>query len=185
MQIFKRIPVLERAYVFYFIALLGVLAGVQIHHAPVQSTENMIMIFLALITTYLFILDHNAGRSANVSIGMILLSGLAAILCPVSRETGIGFMVILLLLVGVALSIFGLFRRHHIFDSPTEYLMIVILILFALVSRQYLSFSIAYYLVLLYLVYKVLLQDEWVRKYNIIYIINIATLVLIIIKSLP
>ncbi len=184
-RIFHRFPLLKRGYVYYFLALLLILAGMQIIQSPVQSNDNMIMIFLALITTYLFIIDHNAGRSANVSIGMLLLAGLAAIICPSIQNTSYGNIISILLLVGVALSIFGLFRKHHIFDSPTEYLMIVSLILFALVSREYVSFSIAYYLILIYLVYKILLQDEWVRKYNVIYILNIATLVFVIIKSLP
>lgn len=185
MQIFLRFPFLARGYIYYFIFLLLLLSGLQIFYSPIQSTENMIMIFLALITTFLFIIDHNAGRSANVSIGLILLAGLSSIISPQIMETDIGSIIQISLLFGVILSVFGLFKRHHIFDSPTEYLMIVVLILFALISHDYIPFSISYYLILIYLVYKILLQDNWIRKHNIIYIINIVTLVLIIIKSLP
>jgi hypothetical protein len=40
-------------------------------------------------------------------------------------------------------------------------------------------------MILIYLVYKILLQNTIVRKYNLIYILNMITLILIILKSLP
>ncbi len=182
---FQKYPILKRAYVFYFLIILIAMAGYQILHAPIQPTENIVMIFIALITTYLFVVDHNKGRSSNVSIGMLLLAGLSAILSRTGTGDGFPDILIYLLIAGVILSVFGLYRNHHIFDSPTEYLLIIILVMFSLFSSIIFTFSVAYYLILIYLVYKILLQDPWVRRYNIIYILNMTTLILFIIRSLP
>ncbi|MBT3759511.1 MAG: undecaprenyl/decaprenyl-phosphate alpha-N-acetylglucosaminyl 1-phosphate transferase [Candidatus Marinimicrobia bacterium] len=183
--IFIKFPWLKSAYIYYFFMLLIFMAYQQVILSPIQSSENIIMIFVALLTAYVFMVDHKAGRSAKVSIGMMLLAGLSIIITMSDITIPINPWIIYLLAVGVLLSIFGLFRNHHIFDSPTEYLAISIFILFALYPNIPYSFSISVFMILIYLVYKILLQNTIVRKYNLIYILNMITLILIILKSLP
>lgn len=187
-DIFRKYPIFKNAYVYYFFAILIFIGMYQIFNAPVVGHTGIIMVFVGMVTAYLFILDKNAGRSANVSIGMILLAGLGIII----NQLGTNYNVIsngeLLLwfglMAGIFLSIPGMFKQHHIFDSPTEFLLIILLLLSTLHGTIVHFKFTGYFILILFMVYKILLQNEMVRKYNLIYLINIITLCAIIIRSL-
>ena len=158
----------------------------QIHLIQSLTGSEIIIIFISLITAFLFIVDHNVGRSANVSIGMILLAGLTMMLSYPNNGlalTQFDNYVWIYLVLGVLLSSIGMYKKRHYFDSPTEYLLIIILIFASLnTTIAGLSYT-SLHLIILFLVYKILLQDEFVRKSNIIYILNILTFCIIILLN--
>lgn len=185
-RIFDRFPLFKRAYVLYFLVFLAILSGMQIHLIQSLTGSEIIIIFISLITAFLFIVDHNVGRSANVSIGMILLAGLTMMLSYPNNGlalTQFDNYVWIYLVLGVLLSSIGMYKKRHYFDSPTEYLLIIILIFASLnTTIAGLSYT-SLHLIILFLVYKILLQDEFVRKSNIIYILNILTFCIIILLN--
>ena len=135
----------------------------------------------------MFILDNNSGRTSNVSIGMILLAWLsfyfsendAYRLFHINPD-----MILTFLGIGMLLSILGLFKTYHIFDSPTEYLSIILLALTFLYPSSIELNRAGFHLIFLFLVYKVLLQNRIVREFNIIYWINFLALCSLIIKNI-
>ncbi len=186
--VFEKFPFLKKAYIYFFLSLLFAISINQIYESPVVGHRGIVMVFVALVTAYLFILDKNAGRTANVSIGMILLAGLNIIISQMgSMPIELKFPEIylwLLLVLGVLFSAPGMFKQHNIFDSPTEFLLIIILLFSTLHHSDKVLSVTGYLLILLFVVYKILLQSEVVRRYNLIYVINILTATAIIIKSL-
>jgi len=79
-----------------------------------------------------------------------------------------------------------MYKDRYYFDSPTEYLLICVMLIFSLFPKEIGSnyTPIAYtsfHLLILFLVYKILLQNKFIRKYNVIYVINILTLCIMII----
>ncbi|MBC8213230.1 MAG: undecaprenyl/decaprenyl-phosphate alpha-N-acetylglucosaminyl 1-phosphate transferase [Candidatus Marinimicrobia bacterium] len=185
-KIFDKIPLFKRAYVLYFLSFLVILSGMQIHIIDKLSGSEIIIIFISLITAFLFIVDHNTGRSSNVSIGMIILAGLTMMLSYPNSGlalTKFDNFVWIYLVLGVILSSIGMYKKRHFFDSPTEYLLIIIII-FASLNTSIVGLAYtSLHLVILFLVYKILLQDEMVRKHNIIYILNILTLCIMILLN--
>tara|TARA_B100000579_G_C22034587_1_gene489832 strand:- start:57 stop:464 length:408 start_codon:yes stop_codon:yes gene_type:complete len=135
----------------------------------------------------MFILDNNSGRTNNVSIGMILLTWLsfyfseleAYKLFPINPD-----FIITIIGIGVLMSILGLFKTYHIFDSPTEYLTIILLTLIFLYPQSNEFNRTGFHLIFLFLVYKILLQNKIVRQWNIIYWINFIALCALIIKNI-
>jgi len=187
-EIFRKIPILDKIYIFFFLALLCCISWYQIANAPIVGHKGVIMAFVALVTAYLFILDKNVGRTSNVSIGMILLSALSLIISQLGHVqiSFNNFELVLwgLLILGVIFALPGMFKQHNIFDSPTEFLLIIVLLLSTLQPTVTFSNVTGYLVLILFVVYKILLQSDWVRKYNVIYVINIITLSAIIVKSL-
>jgi len=187
-MVFERFPFLKKAYIIYFIVLLFLISIYQVYESPVVGHRGIVMVFVALVTAYLFILDKNAGRTANVSIGMSLLAGLNIIISQMgSLPMELNFPEVylwLFLVLGVLFSAPGMFKQHNIFDSPTEFLLIIILLFSTLHHSEKVLSITGYLLILVFVVYKILLQSEVIRKYNLIYVINILTATAIIIKSL-
>ncbi len=187
-KVFEKFPVLKNAYVYFFAILLCCISIYQIYKSPVVGHTGIVMVFVALVTAYLFILDKNAGRRANVSIGMILLAGLNIIVSKMGTlpmEMGHAEITLwFILILGALFSAPGMFKHHNIFDSPTEFLLIIILLFSTLHHSEIIPPITGYLLILLFVVYKILLQNDAIQKYNIIYIINILTSTAIIIKSL-
>ena len=185
LNIFKRFPVFQRAYVYYFmVVLIGLSMILVITSRQPMGLADMGLIFIAIITAFLFIIDNNAGRTVNVSIGMIILAGFALIFAETELVRILDWpftnVIWLLLLGGITLSSMGMFKSRHFFDSPTEYLLTIVLLIY---SQNHFSMPLAtamVKLILLFLVYKILLQDPFIRRYNVIYVLNIITLCLMV-----
>ena len=148
---------------------------------------HIYMIILSMICSFMFIIDNNSGRTSNVSIGMILLTWLSFYfsemdsykLFPINPD-----IILTILGIGVLMSILGLYKTHHIFDSPTEYLTIILLSLIFLFPESTELNRTGFHLIFLFLVYKILLQSKLVRRWNIIYWINFISLCTLIIKNI-
>ena len=93
-----------------------------------------------------------------------------------------------LMVAGIIFSSIGMYKDRHYFDSPTEFLLIGVMLIFSLFPSTESPYTplayTSFHLVILFLVYKILLQSKFIRKYNIIYIINIITLCIMIMIGL-
>ncbi len=186
LNIFSRFPILQRAYVYYFLLLLIILSLICVFSARMMAPVDIGLIFIAIVTAFLFILDNNAGRSTNVSIGMIVLSGFILVFSDFSKimigPWPLSDIVWLLMLTGILFSSMGMFKTRHFFDSPTEYLLTIVLLIYSLNPDSMEIAAIMIRLIILFLAYKILLQDEYVRRNNVIYVINILTLCLMVLN---
>lgn len=186
-KVFNFIPWMKNAYIPFFILNLCLLYYILTITAMPLNKGHIYMIILAMICSFMFIMDNNSGRTSNVSIGMILLTWLsfyfseleAYQLFPINPD-----LILTLLGIGVLMSILGLFKTHHIFDSPTEYLTIILLALIFLFPQSEELNRTGFHLIFLFLVYKVLLQNRLIRSWNIIYWINFIALCTLIIKNI-
>ncbi|MBC8197455.1 MAG: undecaprenyl/decaprenyl-phosphate alpha-N-acetylglucosaminyl 1-phosphate transferase [Candidatus Marinimicrobia bacterium] len=186
-NVFKFIPWIKYVYIPFFIFNLCILYFILTKTSIELEKGHIYMIILSMICAFMFILDNNSGRTNNVSIGMILLTWLsfyfskteAYQLFPINPD-----IVLTLLGIGVLMSILGLFKTHHIFDSPTEYLTIILLSLIFLFPNIHELNRTGFHLIFLFLVYKVLLQSRLIKKYNIIYWINFISLCTLIIRNI-
>ncbi|MAJ44012.1 MAG: hypothetical protein CMF96_04590 [Candidatus Marinimicrobia bacterium] len=186
-KIFNTVPFLKNAYVPFFLFNLCILYSILTITSIPLDKGHLYMIILSMICSFMFILDNNSGRTSNVSIGMILLTWLsfhfseieAYQLFPINPD-----LILTLLGIGVLMSILGLFKIHHIFDSPTEYLTIILLSLIFLYPQSIELNRTGFHLIFLFLVYKILLQNKIVREWNIIYWINYIALCILIIKNI-
>jgi UDP-GlcNAc:undecaprenyl-phosphate/decaprenyl-phosphate GlcNAc-1-phosphate transferase len=186
-KIFNFFPLMKHIYIPFFILNLCILYYILTKTSIVLEIGHIYMVILSMICAFMFILDNNSGRTSNVSIGMILLTWLsfyfskteAYQLFPINPD-----IVLTLLGIGTLMSILGLFKTHHIFDSPTEYLTIILLsLIFLFPDSQELNRT-GFHLIFLFLVYKILLQSPFIKKYNIIYWINFITLCTLIIRNI-
>ena len=186
-KIFNFFPWLKNAYIPFFLLNLCVLYYILTTTAMPLDKGHLYMIILSMMCSFMFILDNNSGRTSNVSIGMILLTWLsyyfseteAYQLFPINPD-----IILTLLGIGVLMSILGLFKTHHIFDSPTEYLTIILLSLIFLYPQSNELNRTGFHLIFLFLVYKILLQNKIIRQWNIIYWINFIALCTLIIKNI-
>ena len=186
-KVFTMIPWLKNAYVPFFLINLCILFYILTITSIELQKGHLYMIILSLMCSFMFILDNNSGRTSNVSIGMILLAWLSFYFSENNAYRLFHInpdMILTFLGMGVLLSILGLFKTYHIFDSPTEYLSIILLTLTFLYPSSIELNRIGFHLIFLFLVYKVLLQNRIVREFNIIYWINFLALCLLIIKNI-
>ena len=186
-KIFTFFPWLKNAYIPFFLLNICILYYILTTTAMPLEKGHLYMIILSMMCSFMFILDNNSGRTSNVSIGMILLTWLsfyfseteAYQLFPINPD-----IILSLLGIGVLMSILGLFKTHHIFDSPTEYLTIILLSLIFLYPQSNELNRTGFHLIFLFLVYKILLQNKIIRQWNIIYWINFIALCTLIIKNI-
>tara|TARA_B100001029_G_scaffold45679_1_gene36093 strand:+ start:2178 stop:3788 length:1611 start_codon:yes stop_codon:yes gene_type:complete len=186
-KIFHFFPLLKNAYIPFFLFNLCILYYILTITSMPLEKGHLYMIILSMMCSFMFILDNNSGRTNNVSIGMILLTWLsfyfseleAYKLFPINPD-----FIITIIGIGVLMSILGLFKTYHIFDSPTEYLTIILLTLIFLYPQSNEFNRTGFHLIFLFLVYKILLQNKIVRQWNIIYWINFIALCALIIKNI-
>jgi len=190
-KLYKKLPIFKYLYVWYFTIILLILSVIEITTVRVLSSNissdlNTFIILLSIVISFLFIADYQKRRSSNVSIGMIILSGITIFYSEGFIHNTSDNIFWYLLVIGIIASSIGMYKDRYYFDSPTEYLLICVMLIFSLFPKEIGSnyTPIAYtsfHLLILFLVYKILLQNKFIRKYNVIYVINILTLCIMII----
>ncbi len=192
--IFEKIYLLDKAYIYFFFSIIISLIMFANYNSQFIFNYNFLYIcLLVLFINLLFILDKRTRKNNNIDISILASSILMLYFSFINVDNSLSENWIITIrdfiwypiIIGIGFSLFGLFKeKNDLLESPTEYL---ILFFACIIMPLKISIPIDLFflkVVMILIMYKIILQDQIIRKFNIIHFVNILMLFTLILFNI-